>query len=76
MNKDMLWRRINGDIVPRPYDISIGRREWYWYFAKEIFKQLVKGISYHQLYYAVVGIGRRVDSISTFIGSMLLVRFK
>ena len=38
--QDLLWKRNTGEIVPRPYYISIGRREWYWHFAKEMFSRL------------------------------------
>ena len=38
--QDLLWKRINRQIVPRPYYISIGRREWYWHFANKMSSKL------------------------------------
>ena len=37
---DKLWKRNTGEIVPRPYYISLGRREWYWHFAKKMSSRL------------------------------------
>ena len=37
---DNRWKRNTGEIVPLPYYISIGRREWYWHFALEISSKL------------------------------------
>ncbi len=38
--KDKRWRQIHGEIISRPYNISLGRREWYWHFAKEMSSKL------------------------------------
>lgn len=40
MNKNNGWKRLNGEPVSRPYDISLGRREWYAAFSKEISKKI------------------------------------